>query len=92
MTTSWEEAMWVELEAQPKVDQITLADEWGIKMSRQLLTALARHRRVIIVELIDGGHYTYTTLADTLGIRVQAVKRLAEDGRAIIKREAMHVA
>ena len=90
MTKSWEEAMWAELEAHPKVDQITLADEWGIHMSRQLLTALARHRRLVIVALIDSGEYTYTTLADTLGVRVQAVKRLAEDGRAILKQEAAH--
>lgn len=90
--TSWEETLWVELAAQPTVDQITLADEWGIRMSRNLLTALARHRRLVIVELIDGGTYTYETLADALGVRVQAVKRLAEDGRAIMKREAVHAA
>jgi len=90
MGNSWEEAMWAELEAQPEVDQITLADEWGIHMSRQLLTALARHRRVTIVKLIDSGAYTYATLADTLGVRVQAVKRLAEDGRAILKQESVH--
>jgi hypothetical protein len=80
---SWEEAMWAELDAQPKERQIILAEEFISTMSHRLLGELAQHRRLVVVELIESSRYTYATLADTIGSRPGTMRRLAEDGRAI---------
>lgn len=79
----WEEAMWAELEAQPKEVQVVMAEEIISTMSHRLLSELAQHRRLVVVDLIEGGAYTYATLADQIGSRVGTIRRLAEDGRSL---------
>lgn len=79
----WEEAMWAELRSQPKEEQVILAEEFISTMSHRLLGELANARRLAVVELIEGQHYTYATLADTIGSRPGTIRRLAEEGRAL---------
>ena len=84
---SWEEAMWAELEALPKPEQVIMAEEFISTMSHRLLGELAAHRRLTVVELVEGGEYTYATLADSIGSRPGTIRRLAEDGRNLRRQQ-----
>lgn len=83
----WEEQLWNELEAASPEQRIIMAGEVITRMSQNLLPLLGRERRLLAVALIQGGEFTYTSLAETIGARTGTVQRLVEEGRRLRKEE-----
>ena len=86
----WEEVMWAELEAQPETEQIITCGEWITKMTQQLLPALGRKRRQVVLDILAQADWDYTRLADSIGARRTTIVRLAEEGRAQRRQELEH--
>jgi hypothetical protein len=83
----WEEMMWAELEAQPDTEQIITCGEWITRMTQHLLPALGRKRREKVLDALAQPEWDYTRLADTIGARRATILRLAEEGRAMSRKE-----
>jgi DNA-directed RNA polymerase specialized sigma24 family protein len=77
----WEETLFSDLE---KLDPIPRVHALGEAISRinPVLSELARNRRQVMMDLIESGDYSYPTLAHTVGMRVQTVRRLVDEARA----------
>lgn len=88
MTSKWEEAMWAELEQMSPQDQVVATGEWITMMTQQLLPALARHRRLTVVAILESDDWDATKLAETIGSRPGTIQRLAEEGRAALRQSA----
>lgn len=78
----WVEALWAELDGKEDVDQITSSGEWIVTITQQLLPALGARRREKVLAVLDNPEWDYTRLAESIGSRTTAIKRLAEEGRA----------
>ncbi len=67
-----------------KLEDIAQFLAYGETISRvnPVLSRLAAERRDVAVRLIESGTYNYSELAATVGLRVQAVRRLVDEGRA----------
>lgn len=77
----WEETLFSDLD---ELDQIPRVHALGEAISRinPVLSELARRRRQVMMDLIESGIYSYPTLAATVGMRVQTVRRLVDEARA----------
>lgn len=82
-TWSWEKVLWEELDALPGPQRVVAAGEIIARMSHVVLVDLGRYRRMSAVEEIDSGRHTHESLADSIGSRLPAVRRLVEEGRTI---------
>jgi hypothetical protein len=78
---SWEETLFDDLEDLDDVDRILALGE-AISRMNPVSSALAARRRMVMVNLIESGQYSATSLAQTIGFRVQTVRRLVDEGRA----------
>ncbi len=86
--TTWEEAMWAELDALPEAQRIVAIAENITRMSQTLLPQLGDERRLLAVQLIESKRYTAATLADSIGSRIGTVQRLLEEGRRLLRDRA----
>lgn len=77
----WEETLFTDLE---ELDPIPRVHALGEAISRinPVLSELARLRRQVMMDLIESGDYQYPSLAHTVGMRVQTVRRLVDEARA----------
>lgn len=78
----WLEAMFTELDEMTEVDQIMATGEWIVRITQEVLPRLGARRREMILAKLDEPDWDPTRLAETIGSRAGAVKRLAEEGRA----------
>ena len=86
----WIDALWDELERMDEVDQVVFTGEAITQITREVLPALGRHRRVKVVKILARDGWDPGLLADTIGSRASTIKRLAEEGRSILKAERDH--
>jgi hypothetical protein len=84
---AWEERLWADLEAQSDTEQIITVGEWITYITQVLQPKLGRHRRLTVVKLLQDPEWDAARLAETIGARTGTIKRLAEDGRAVIREE-----
>jgi hypothetical protein len=82
MTERWVQALWEELAELGPLQQIVTAGEWITLITQEILPALGDRRREMIVEVLDQPGMDHTTVAELIGSRRTAIKRLAEEGRA----------
>lgn len=82
----WEEALWEEFEEADSITQITLAGEWITRMTQLLLPQLGVRRREEVLHVLAEPGWDATRLAEELGTRRTTITRLAEEGRAALKR------
>lgn len=81
MDPKWKEAMYEELATMPLVDQVVATGDWITLMTQELLPRLAQIRRSAIVSILADEEWDPVRLAETIGSRPGAIKRLAEEGR-----------
>jgi hypothetical protein len=86
----WIDALWDELERMDPVDQVVFTGEAITQITREVLPALGRHRRVAVVNILAKEGWDPGLLADSIGSRTSTIKRLAEEGRSILKSERDH--
>ena len=84
----WLDALWAELEEMTPEQRVIASGEFIIELNRSVLSGLARYRRLAVADILDREEWDQYMLAETIGSTPSAVKRLAEEGRAIRKREA----
>lgn len=82
----WEKALWEEFEEVDSLHQIVLAGEWITRMTQVLLPQLGIRRREEVINVLAQPDMDATRLAEELGTRRTAINRLAEEGRAALKR------
>lgn len=78
---TWEETLFDDLEGLGDIARIQALGE-AISRMNPVSSALAAQRRMVMVNLIESGQYNATSLAQTIGFRVQTVRRLVDEGRA----------
>lgn len=86
----WIDALWDEVEQLDEVDQVVFTGEAITQITREVLPALGRHRRVAVVDILTKEGWDPGLLADTIGSRISTIRRLAEEGRSILKSEREH--
>jgi len=79
--------MWDELADMSDPDQIVAAADYIAEITRTVLPALARHRRLTVVKLVERDGWDSRRVAETIGSRKNSVDRLVEEGRAIRRSE-----
>lgn len=80
-TKGWEETLFSDLAELDPIDRVQALGE-AISRINPVLSQLARDRRQVMMDLIESGTYRYETLAPTVGMRVQTVRRLVDEARA----------
>lgn len=78
----WPEALFAELDEMTEVEQIVATGEWIVYITQEILPRLGTRRRERILDVLDQPDWDHLRLADSIGGRAGAVKRLAEEGRA----------
>jgi DNA-directed RNA polymerase specialized sigma24 family protein len=78
--TTWEDALWAELDALPPAERFIVAGEWTSDITHSLLTDLADARRSAVLEAVDAGTDA-TAFAEQVGASHQAVRRFLADAR-----------
>lgn len=79
----WASAVWAELDAMDPLDRITVSGDWIIYITRVLSSSLGDYRRKAVADFVDQEGRDPQQLAETIGSRVSAVARLAQDGRKL---------
>jgi hypothetical protein len=87
MSTGWEEQLWYELDELSLIEQFETCAEWINTMSRELLPALAAHRRQVVLQILALPDWDVDRLAEETGTRRGAITRLKEEGRAGVRAE-----
>ncbi len=77
----WEETLFHDLAELDEIDRVHALGE-AISRINPVLSALAKDRREILMDLIESGQHNYSSLASTVGMRVQTVRRLVDEARA----------
>lgn len=77
----WEEILFFDLDKLAPIPRVHALGE-AISRINPVLSELARRRREVLMDLIESGAYKYETLAATVGMRVQTVRRLVDEARA----------
>lgn len=80
-TEGWEETLFNDLAELDPIERVQALGE-AISRINPVLSQLARDRRQVMMDLIESGTYRYETLAPTVGMRVQTVRRLVDEARA----------
>lgn len=79
---TWQEALWAELDELDTIEQIKVTAAWIEEITHVVSPALARRRREKVLEALAQDGMEPTALAETIGSGRNAIKRLAEEGRA----------
>jgi hypothetical protein len=87
MTTKWEEELWGELEELSLIEQYVACGEWIHTISRSVLVELAKHRRQVVLKILELPEWDAAKLAEEVGTRRGAITRLADEGRADLRAE-----
>lgn len=87
----WVQAMWKELDTYSEPEQIVIAGQFITLMTNDLLTQLGERRRVLAATLLLRPGMDTTSLAEQIGSRRNAVARLAEEGRRILRSKGFPV-
>ncbi len=82
MTPKWEEDLWAELDELSLLEQYHATGDWIHEMSRVLLVELGQRRRQVVLAILALPEWDYIKLAEEVGTRPAAIKRLADEGRA----------
>ena len=82
MTPKWEEELWADLDEMSLLEQYHATSEWIYEISRGLLPDLGRRRREVVLAILATPDYDVASLAEEVGTRIQAIKRLADEGRS----------
>lgn len=77
----WEETLFRDLAGMDDIPRVHALGE-AISRINPVLSELARQRREVLMDLIESGAYKYESLAATVGMRVQTVRRLVDEARA----------
>jgi hypothetical protein len=83
----WIDVLWAELDEMSEPDQVIAASDYIAEITRSLLPALGRHRRVTVVKILERSDWDSRRLAESIGSRKNAVERLAEEGRSLLRGE-----
>lgn len=88
MTAKWITALWEELDAKDDLEQITVAAEWIIDITHEVLPALGQRRRTAIRDMLAKEDWDHVKLAETIGTRPSTIRRLVDESRAHDKKKA----
>ena len=77
----WEETLFHDLEGMEPIPRVHALGEY-ISRINPVLSTLARMRREVLMDMIESQDYNYPSLASTVGMRVQTVRRLVDEARA----------
>ena len=80
----WVNLLWEILEGQESPDRVRLSGDWIIYLTQVLLPELAVYRREQVARLMQEADWDPQRLAETIGSRTEAIKRLAKEGRRTI--------
>lgn len=89
--TAWEEALWSELDEKTPEEQIVLTGDWIVYVTQYLLTKLGNRRREKVLESLRLHDNDHTRLAEMIGSRPNTIKRLADEGRSLMRDRQPHV-
>ena len=90
--TTWQEALWAELDAMDDIEQIKVSGAWIEEVTHVISPALARRRRQKVREVLSKPDMDATTLAETIGTRRSTITRLNEEARANLREEERRAA
>jgi len=79
----WEETLRADLNSMSADEQIITSGEWITHITRNLLTELGRHRRMVIWQELEDPDVDAGILADRLGSRRTTIERLAAEARLL---------
>lgn len=79
--STWEQALWSELDAMSGVDQVVATAEWISMITHSILPELGRRRRQQILYTLARPDWDAQRLAETIGSRPTTVRRLADEAR-----------
>jgi hypothetical protein len=89
---TWQEALWAELDAMDDLTQIRMSATWIEELTHSISPALAARRRLKIHAKLQEDGMDATTLAEMVGSRRAAIKRLDEEYRANQREQGRRVA
>ena len=79
----WEQMLWTTLINLPYPEQVRVSGDWIVYVTQHLLPELAKHRRLTVAEIVEREGWDPQRLAETIGSRTEAMRRLAKEGRQI---------
>jgi hypothetical protein len=82
----WVDAMWKELDELPDTEQFIATGAWITRMTQELLPQLGLRRRTIVLDILAREDWDATRLAEETGSRRTTITRLAEEGRAALRK------
>lgn len=83
----WVDAMWKELDELPDTEQFIATGAWITRMTQELLPQLGLRRRTIVLKMLAQEDWDATRLAEETGSRRTTITRLAEEGRAALRKD-----
>jgi len=89
---NWQEALWAELDAMDDIEQIKMSAAWIEELTHVISPALAIRRRQKIHAKLQEDDMDATTLAEMIGTRRAAIKRLDDEHRANQREQDRRVA
>lgn len=85
MTPKWEEELWSELDELSLLEQYHATGDWIHQISRSVLVELAQRRRQVVLSILALPEWDAVKLAEEVGTRPGAIRRLADEGRADLR-------
>jgi len=82
----WVDAMWKELDELPDTERFIATGAWITRMTQELLPQLGLRRRTTVLEILAREGWDATKLAEETGSRRTTITRLAEEGRAALRK------
>jgi hypothetical protein len=83
VTPAWGEVLWAHFDHLTPPEKIRLTGAWIGYITHTLLPELGEARRVAIADLLEDPDWDPQRVAETIGSRKDAVRRLAKEGRKL---------
>ena len=77
----WVNLLWEVLQELDPPDRVRVSGDWIIYVTQTLLPDLAHYRRDQVAEIVAQPGWDPQKLAETIGGRTEAMRRLAKEGR-----------
>lgn len=84
---AWVSLLWQTLDELEPPDQVRVSGDWIVYVTQTLLPELARRRRQQAASVVADPDWDPQKLAETIGGRTEAMKRIAKEGRRLGQRK-----
>jgi len=84
--SGWEEQLWKEMQGKGQVDAFITYGELIMYVTRELLSKLGDARRDLVLQMLEQHEGDATKVAEMTGSRKITILRLADEGRARLRK------